>query len=144
MERALVQYVSGIQRRSRFKEHDPAFLIRYRTMLDSTRHDDELAFLYPHLTVANSIRKMNFSYRSPLSACQVIVDRAGSAAAGPHSENNRCGSGHDVASGEDARTRCSLSSRIGLNVAAFIRAQTRCGALHDRIGRGPDRHYCNA
>jgi hypothetical protein len=52
MERALVHHVSGIQRRSRFKEYDPAFLIRYRTMFDSARDHNELAFLYPHLTVA--------------------------------------------------------------------------------------------
>src|ERR1700722_21023723 len=50
--RTLIHNVTRVQCGGRLKQHNPAFFIRYGTMLHTTRNDNELTFLDPLVAVA--------------------------------------------------------------------------------------------
>jgi hypothetical protein len=63
---ALVDDVASIQRGSRLKQHNPAFLLRDRTVLHAPRHDDELALFDPLLAVEEFHPKAAFDHQEHL------------------------------------------------------------------------------
>src|SRR6266478_3544411 len=58
--------IAGVQRRGRFKQDDPAFLLGHRTMLHAARHHDKLALLDPFMAVAEIHAEAAFHYQEHL------------------------------------------------------------------------------
>ena len=52
VQRAVVDYVAGVQRGGGFEKQDPAFFVSHRLVLYAARNDDEFAFFNPIVVVA--------------------------------------------------------------------------------------------
>src|SRR6266481_2324081 len=65
--------IAGVQRRGRFKQDDPAFLLGHRTMLHAARHHDKLALLDPFMAVAEVHAEAAFHYQEHLVFVLMMV-----------------------------------------------------------------------
>src|ERR1700676_1313912 len=73
MQRAFVDDIPCVQRGCRLKEDHPAFFVSHGTMLDSPGNDNELAFLQPHLPVAELHPEAAFRHQEHLVFLVMMV-----------------------------------------------------------------------
>jgi hypothetical protein len=71
--------ITSIQRGGRFKQYEPAFFLSHWTMLDSTRHHDELSLIDPFVCgslvlVAKFHSEAAFDYKEHLVLVVMMVE----------------------------------------------------------------------
>jgi hypothetical protein len=73
LERSLVTDVSGVQRGSGLEQKDVGFLLSDRSVLDASRHDDELTLFDPDVPIPELHAKAAFDHQKQLILVIVMM-----------------------------------------------------------------------